>query len=120
MFFLNNVGSSLTDRLPVGLISKQSPPEQNTCERESAAAHSPLPETSPLLGPACEELTHSHTWENVAGSVFTFFQFLQDESRMCLCKILGPRGPMLGETVQKQQSLHCHPPKLQLITVALY
>ncbi|XP_037401409.1 inositol 1,4,5-triphosphate receptor associated 1 isoform X2 [Pygocentrus nattereri] len=54
--------------LPVGLISNQSPPEQNTCERESAAAHSRLPETSPLLGPACEELTHSHTWENVTGS----------------------------------------------------
>ncbi|XP_072517249.1 uncharacterized protein [Salminus brasiliensis] len=57
-----------SDLLPVGLVSKQSPPEQNTCERGSAAAHSPLPETSPLLGPACEELTHRHTWENVAGS----------------------------------------------------
>lgn len=115
-FSVNNVGSSLSDLLPVGLVSKQSPPEQNTCESGPAAAHSHLLETSLLLGPACEKLAHSRTWENVAGSVFTFFQFLQDESRMCLCKILGLREPTLGETVQKQQSLHCHPPKLQSIT----
>ncbi|XP_022525781.2 inositol 1,4,5-triphosphate receptor associated 1 [Astyanax mexicanus] len=60
--------SSPADLLPVGLVCEGSPPEQNTCERASAAAHSPLPETSPPPGPACEELAHGPTWENVAGS----------------------------------------------------
>ncbi|XP_066504120.1 uncharacterized protein mrvi1 [Hoplias malabaricus] len=62
------VPQASSDLLPVGLVSKQSPPEEKTCERVSAAVHSHLPETAPLLGPACEELTDSHTWENVAWS----------------------------------------------------
>lgn len=66
------------DHLPVGLVNQQNPPAQNCNERGSAAAHGPTPETS--LSAACEERTHHDTQEKGAGSVFTFSQFLQDES----------------------------------------
>lgn len=98
------------DYLPVGLVDKQNPAVHNGSEGGSAAAPGPVPETS--LSAACEARTRHDTRENGAGSVFTFSQFLQDESCVCLCKIPLQRG----ETVQKRQSLHCHPPKLRLIT----
>ncbi|GAA6093966.1 uncharacterized protein mrvi1 isoform X1 [Tachysurus ichikawai] len=70
--------SSSSNHLPVGLVNQQNPPAQNCNERGSAAAHGPTPETS--LSAACEERTHHDTQEKGAGSVFTFSQFLQDES----------------------------------------
>lgn len=71
------------DHLPVGLVTKQNPENlQNSSESESAAAHGPVPETS--LSAACEEQTRHDTRENGAGSVFTFSQFLQDESCVCV------------------------------------
>lgn len=71
------------DRLPVGLVNEQNPPVQNGSERGSAAAaHDPVPETS--KNAACEERKRHDTRENGAGSVFTFSQFLQDESCVCV------------------------------------
>ncbi|MCJ8737455.1 hypothetical protein PDJAM_G00024180 [Pangasius djambal] len=58
--------SSSSDHLPVGLVNEQNPPVQNCSERGSAAAHGPVPETSPSA--ACEEGTHHDTRENGAGS----------------------------------------------------
>lgn len=98
------------DPLPVGLVNKQNPPVQKCSEGGSAAAPGPIPETS--ASTACKAQTCLDTRENGAGSVFTFSQFLQDESCVCWCKIPLQRG----ETVQKRQSLHCHPLKLRLIT----
>lgn len=70
------------DHLPVGLFNEQYPPAQNCSERESAAAHDPVPETS--LSAACEEQKHHDIQKNRVGSVFTFSQFLQDESCVCV------------------------------------
>ncbi|XP_053094256.1 uncharacterized protein mrvi1 isoform X2 [Pangasianodon hypophthalmus] len=58
--------SSSSDHLPVGLVNEQNPPVQNCSERGSAAAHGPVPETSPSA--ACEEGTRHDTQENGAGS----------------------------------------------------